>query len=417
MSEKTGARAAGAAAHAAREDATGLAPGSRLDRYEIVRPVAKGGMGVVWLARFAGKHGFQKQVAIKTIAPELSADPDFRQMFLEEARISSRLAHGNVAQILDVGEHQGTVFIVLEWVEGLALEQLCAMAYERAIALPPGVILRVVADVCAGLHAAHELRDELGEPLLVVHRDIKPDNILVREDGCAKVIDFGVAKARRRVVQETRSGIVKGTLPYMAPEQACGRTVDRRADVWSLGAVLYRAFAHVPPFSSYKDVGDFVAGNVEVPPLPSSLPLAVAGIIRRALARNAGDRFATADEMRRAIEGAAREERIWMSQAEAGARLIELFPEMRSARPTAPCDQPTRVEGRAGPSAAPPPSPYAHTELASPSPSPACPPMLPLRSGARRKGSAGAHRSLNVALAVVAVLSAAVAVVAWFALR
>src|ERR1700722_9144478 len=213
--------------------------GTTVDRYEIVRHVARGGMGSVWLARFEGKHGFAKQVAIKTILPELASLPQFRAMFLEEARISSKLAHAHVAQVLDVGEHEGAVYIVFEWVEGHSLAHLCRAAEEAGerIALP--LLLRVLIDACAGLHAVHELADADGKSLGVVHRDVTPGNVLVSEKGFAKVIDFGIAKARDRVAGETRSGFVKGTPQFMSPEAACRMNLDGRSDVWSLGAILY----------------------------------------------------------------------------------------------------------------------------------------------------------------------------------
>ncbi len=215
--------------------------GTIFDRYEIVRHVARGGMGSVWLARFAGKHGFTKHVAIKTIVPELAENPQFHAMFLEEARISSKLVHANAAQVLDVGEHGRAVYIVFEWVDGRSVEELCRAAEARGERIPLPLILRALADASAGLHAAHILADEDGRPLGIVHRDVTPNNILVSDKGFAKVIDFGIAKARDRVAVEDRSGFVKGTPQYMSPEAAGKLVVDRRADVWSLGAILFRA--------------------------------------------------------------------------------------------------------------------------------------------------------------------------------
>ena len=261
-------------------------------------------MGTVWLGRFSGKHGFAKDVAIKTIRSELADDPRFRTMFLDEARINSRLVHGNVAQILDVGDHAGVLFIVFEWVQGSALECICRASDDAGAPLPTGIALRIVADACAGLHAAHELRDEEGRRLRVVHRDVTPGNVLVSEGGVAKVIDFGVAKARDRLAGNTRSGIVKGTLNYMAPEQASGGLVDRRADIWALGAVLFRALAGRSPFATQNDLADFLLEVRGLPGLPAAVPSSVRDVVTRAMARHAADRFATADEMRAAVERA-----------------------------------------------------------------------------------------------------------------
>ena len=262
-------------------------------------------MGAVWLARQSGKHGFEKQVAIKTILPEYASDPQFHAMFLDEARISSKLSHANVAQILDLGDHEGVLFIVFEWVSGASLEKICAAAEARGGALPPQIALRIVADACAGLHAAHELRDEAGERLRVVHRDVTPQNVLVRDDGTAKVIDFGIAKARDRLGGATRSGVVKGTPSYMAPEQASGGIVDRRADVWSLGAVLFRAFAGAPPFAVQEQLAEFLLHVREVPELPASVPEGVRAAVARAMQRYPSDRYTTAEEMRLALERAS----------------------------------------------------------------------------------------------------------------
>src|SRR5271166_3053443 len=173
-----------------------LEPGYRLDRYELLAPYARGGMASVWLGRVRGKHGFERIVAIKTILPEYAADPDFRVMLLDEARIASAVEHTNVAQTIDVGEEHGVVYLVLEWIDGDSLYTLHRLLEKQKQLLPPGVVLRGMADACRGLHAAHELRDKSGQPLNVVHRDVSPHNILVNPAGIAKLIDFGVAKAQ-----------------------------------------------------------------------------------------------------------------------------------------------------------------------------------------------------------------------------
>src|SRR5579884_1508717 len=210
-----------------------LRAGYRLDRYELLCPIASGGMATVWLARMRGKRGFEKLFAIKTIRTELVEDPRFQEMFLDEARISSGIQHPNVAQILDLGEQDDVLFIVMEWVDGDSVAKVRKLVAKRGGKVPTGVALRLLADACAGLHAAHEHRDAGGEPLGIVHRDVSPQNVLVSTAGAVKVIDFGIAKAQNRKQGETRTGVVKGKVQYMAPEQVNkGRTVDRRADVW-----------------------------------------------------------------------------------------------------------------------------------------------------------------------------------------
>ena len=259
-------------------------------------------MGRVWLASFGGKHGFRKQVAIKTVLPELASDATFRSMLLDEARLCSRLEHANVAQILDVGEHGDVPYIVFEWVEGASLEQIRRAAEDRGETVALGPLLRVMADVSSGLHAAHELADSAGKLLNVVHRDVTPNNIVVSRKGFAKLIDFGVAKARNRMTGETRSGIVKGTPQYMAPEQARGDKVDWRADVWAVGAVLYRALQGAPPFKDRFDLEDFVRKKKELAPLRSAIPSDVRDIVTQAMQRDPAERFVSADELRFALE-------------------------------------------------------------------------------------------------------------------
>jgi serine/threonine-protein kinase len=314
-----------------------LQPAAKLDRYEIVREVATGGMGRVWLARFEGKHGFTKQVAIKAVLPELASNAQFRAMLLDEARICSRLEHPNVAQILDIGELGEVPYIVFEWVEGASLESICRAVADRGEAVPLGPLLRVMADVCRGLHAAHDLADASGTRLNVVHRDVTPHNIIVSRKGYAKLIDFGIAKARHRATLDTKRGVVKGTPQYMAPEQARGDTVDRRADVWAVGAVLYRALAGVPPFRDRVALEDFVRSAKALAPLPSGVPANVGAIVERAMKRDPGDRWSSADDLRLAIEGA-------MTTNDARGAIAELFPADAPLERRTPADESTQPE-------------------------------------------------------------------------
>jgi serine/threonine-protein kinase len=285
-----------------------LTPGYKLDRYELLCPLAQGGMASIWLARLQGKHGFEKLVAIKTILPHFAADARFRQMFLDEARIASRIEHTNVAQILDLGEQHDILYLVMEWIEGDALSKLCRVVEKDSQLVPLGVLLRILADACAGLHAAHELCDAQGHPLNVVHRDVSPQNILVNNKGIVKVIDFGVAKARDRRADETSSGILKGKIQYMAPEQAVGKPVDRRADVWAIGAILYRMVSGRSPFEGENQLATLhlLSSGVPPAPLPPEVPRPVAAVIRRALTHNVDGRYATAAELQTALEAAMR---------------------------------------------------------------------------------------------------------------
>src|SRR5580693_6477061 len=188
-------------------------------------------MATVWLARVQGKHGFEKLVAVKTILPHLASDPGFRTMFLDEASIASRIRHPNVADILDLGEESNTIYMVLEWINGDSWSKLWGAVQSAHLPFPTHLLLRIAADACAGLHAAHELGDENGALLNVVHRDVSPQNVLITIGGVTKVIDFGIAKAMDRTAEATQTGMLKGKAQYTAPEQVRGKSVDRRADI------------------------------------------------------------------------------------------------------------------------------------------------------------------------------------------
>ncbi|HRI70635.1 MAG TPA: serine/threonine-protein kinase, partial [Polyangium sp.] len=164
-----------------------LSPGMVLGRYELLLPIAQGGMATVWAARQKGSRGFQKTVAIKTMLPALSDDPQFEQMFLDEAALASRIHHPNVAEILDVGEQDDVIYIVMEWVDGEALSVLTKTSKKNNVTFPQRIALRIVRQACGGLHAAHELRDESEQLLDLVHRDVSPQNILVTYDGVVKI--------------------------------------------------------------------------------------------------------------------------------------------------------------------------------------------------------------------------------------
>jgi serine/threonine-protein kinase len=286
-----------------------LKAGYRLDRYELLCPIASGGMATVWLARLRGKRGFEKLYAIKTIRTELVEDATFQEMFLDEARIASRIQHPNVAQILDLGEQQNVLFIVMEWVDGDSLAKIRKVLTKRKAVLPIGVTLRVLADACAGLHAAHELRDDDGEPVDLVHRDVSPQNILVSTVGAAKVIDFGIAKAHGRKQGETRTGVVKGKIQYLAPEQVKkGAHVDRRTDVWAMGVCLQELVVGKPPYGDDDDVEVIrKLMSDEMPPPVQGIPEPIQKVLDRCLGFDPDVRFPTVVGMQRALEAAAKE--------------------------------------------------------------------------------------------------------------
>ncbi|MCC7538900.1 MAG: serine/threonine protein kinase [Deltaproteobacteria bacterium] len=208
-----------------------------LGRYRILRRLGRGGMANVYLAELSGDHGFAKTVAIKTIHPHRAGEARFVTMFLEEMRVASRLSHPNVCAVLDFGMEGETPYLVMEHLDGFPLSAVVA---HDSVGIPRDIAARVVADAARGLHAAHELPGRDGKPGGIVHRDVSPQNVMLLRTGVAKVLDFGIAKAADPSGAITSSH-PKGKLRYMAPEQLAGAPVDRRADIWSLGVVLWEA--------------------------------------------------------------------------------------------------------------------------------------------------------------------------------
>ena len=296
--------ATGAAAATAARDLTGR----RLGRYEVLTLLASGGMATVYVARAQGVAGFERLVAIKVLHPHLAHDEDFISMFLDEARLAARIRHPNVVGTLDISDTQGEgYFLVMEYVEGDHFGALLRQAARGGERLPTPVVARIVMDALAGLSAAHGLKDPSGTALEIVHRDISPHNILVGNDGAARITDFGVAKAQVRL-SSTRDGQFKGKLSYMAPEQAASGQADQRSDLFSMGIVLWEALTGRRLFrgENNADVLNKIL-NPEVPP-PSIFDEALApfdAVARRALAREPNDRFQSAEEFLEAVEEAA----------------------------------------------------------------------------------------------------------------
>ncbi len=274
-------------------------PQQIVGRYRLLMPLAEGGMAQVWAAK--PEKGISRTVVIKLVLPKFASDDQYARMFIDEAMIASAVHHPNVCEILELGKHQDLLFMVLEWVPGDTLNGLVQGTKQ---ALPDGIAARILADACAGLHAAHEAIGPDGLPLNIVHRDISPQNILVSIHGHSKVSDFGIAKARHQLHARTQTGEIKGKFAYIAPEQIRGGAVDRRADIYSLGCLLYVATTGQRPFGGGATaLGKIVQGKYAPPSeLREDYPLGLEAIIRKALAISPGDRYQTAEEMRIAIE-------------------------------------------------------------------------------------------------------------------
>ncbi|MBN8615629.1 MAG: serine/threonine protein kinase [Deltaproteobacteria bacterium] len=276
-------------------------PVQRIGRYEILGHLAAGGMAEVVLARLVGPSRFERPVVIKKILPQLAKEPAFVSMFLDEARLAARVRHPNVVQVTELSDNAGELFLVMEYLEGESLAGLMRRLVSRRESLPPHLAAHVLAEAANGLHAAHELRDDEGRIEGVVHRDVSPQNLFVGYDGTVKVLDFGVAKAADRLTQ-TEAGQLKGKIEYMSPEQAQGRPLDRRSDVFALGVVLYEAATNRRLFKrdnkllALKAVSEAAVRppSAVVPELPRELD----AIVMRALARGLDQRYASAAEMR-----------------------------------------------------------------------------------------------------------------------
>jgi eukaryotic-like serine/threonine-protein kinase len=281
----------------------------RAGRYEIVTRLGGGGMAQVYLARAASslkkRSAFERVVAVKVLHPHLAADAGFVEMFLHEARIAAVARHANIVSILDVGLSDEMIYSVMDYVEGDTLSAVQATAASLGRGVPLPMTLRIVLDALAGLHAAHELRDDNGIDLRLVHRDVTPQNILIGVDGAARLTDFGIARARGRAA-ETCHGTLKGKLAYMPPEQIEAAALDRRADLFAMGVTLWETVALRRLFPG-RTTYEFARQNARVPYRPLSeiyrgIPPMLDVICARALAHNPSERYATAEEFSEDLE-------------------------------------------------------------------------------------------------------------------
>jgi len=288
-----------------------LRAGQSLGRYELLAPVAKGGMGQVWVGRLLGARGFQKLVAIKTLLGVGEDSERMERMLFEEARIAGLIQHPNVVQTIELGEDQGTLYMVMEWVDGEPLSYLLSHL-EAADGIPLLVAVNLIGQMLRGLQAAHDLNDAAGASLGVVHRDVSPHNVLVSYSGVAKLVDFGIAKAMNQQVNSTSTGEIKGKFAYMAPEQILGNPVDRRADVFSAGIMLHLMTSGHHPFKNHKSIGVLHSITSNDPAARPSLlkpgySRTLEAVVMRALEKNRERRWASADEMRLALQRAVPE--------------------------------------------------------------------------------------------------------------
>jgi serine/threonine protein kinase len=325
----------------------------KLGRYRIVRRLAVGGMAEIFLARLSGPGDFEKTVVLKRLLPQFAADRTFVQMFHDEARLSARLQHPNVAQVFDIDRDGEQQFLVLEYVPGRSVQDALQRARERSERLELDAALGIALGMCAGLHHAHEQRGPDGRPLGIVHRDVSPSNVIVSYDGAVKVVDFGIAKAASSSTV-TRDAFVKGKVAYMAPEQCTGGQVDRRSDVFAIGVVLFELTTGTRLYTADSDWAvmrqitddDAPAATTRNPDLPPAL----GAILARALSRDPSLRHATALELQLDLENFARESQLSPSGVEIARLMAQLFPGERDAPPegsAAGLEAPTRRPRRA----------------------------------------------------------------------
>jgi len=315
----------------------------RLGRYELLLPLGTGGMATVYLARHQGVGGFERDVAVKVMHAHLRNDEESKLHLLDEARLAARIRHPNVVSMLEVGEDELGLYLVMEYIEGDSLAGLLHIWPEMAAARRNRLLARILCDALAGLEAAHQLLGENGESLGLVHRDFSPHNIMVGIDGVARLTDFSIAKASDRAVR-TRTGLVKGKIGYMSPEQARGLNLDRRCDVWAAGVILWELSAGRRLFPKGDAVSTLLRIVTEPPPklseimpnAPEPLVLAIAG----ALEMEAEQRTATAEALRLQLEAywqsadgiADREEVASFVSSLVGERLRDQAAQIRSVR-------------------------------------------------------------------------------------
>ena len=279
--------------------------GLRFGKYVLLDRLAVGGMAEIFLARQEGVEGFEKTVVIKRIRPHLSKRKSFVTMFLDEARLAAQLNHPNIVQIHELGQLDDSYFIAMEYVFGRDMARIIPKAEKMGIAFPTVYALKIAAEVCEGLHYAHQRTDAWGNPLHIVHRDVTPENVFVSFDGTVKILDFGIAKARGQS-GETSVGEIKGKLSYLSPEQALGKSLDCRSDIFSLGVVLYEWLTGLRLFTGDSEAAvlrSISEGKIYGPSyFKPDIPPEVEAVVMRALEKDRDRRYASAWDMQQDLE-------------------------------------------------------------------------------------------------------------------
>jgi len=386
---------------------------SRLGRYEVIKLLAQGGMAELFVARLPGIEGFAKRVVIKRVLPSLAGDREFVDMFIAEARIAATLDHQNIVQVHDIGQDADGYFFAMELLHGADVGDLLRTTQDRG-GLPRSISLELARSACAGLHYAHERTGPAGAPLGLVHRDISPQNLFVTFDGAVKLLDWGIAKAVQRISNHyTRSGTLRGKIPYMSPEQCRGEPLDRRSDVFSLGVVLWEMTCGERLFgargeSDFETLKQIIEHDAPAPSTRAAgYPPELERIVLQAIRRDARERYQTADALQADLEAFMRASSLWASPRDLAAFMTATYPdraaETRRAEPAPPAKT-GRLVPFPRPLATDAPMPGRATAelpiedaLASPPP----PPPAPASPSPSRRGLALAAVSLAVVAAVI----------------
>ncbi|MCB9542664.1 MAG: serine/threonine protein kinase, partial [Myxococcales bacterium] len=297
-------------------------------RYILLERIAIGGMAEIFQAKAPGLGGFEKILAIKRLHPRYSQDADFIEMLIDEARITVELSHSNIGQIFDLGKVDEHYYIAMEYIDGRDLYRVLKRLRDRGERMPIDAAAYVAMEACAGLDYAHRKKDGRGRPLHIVHRDVSPQNVLLSFEGEVKIVDFGIAKAALRAY-ETEAGIIKGKFYYMSPEQARGEPLDHRTDIFSIGVVLYEMLTGELLYKDDDELtllsrvrrADIAPPSTARPEVPPSLER----IVMRALARERGDRFPSAQHMQRELARFLRESEVAFNKARLGQLMGSLF--------------------------------------------------------------------------------------------
>jgi serine/threonine protein kinase len=313
---------------------------SQLGRYRLLYRLASGGMASVYLARLAGAGAkVDKLFAVKVMHSHIAAEEAALRMFIDEARIAAAINHPNVCSVFDCGEQEGTHYLVMEYLAGESVSRVTKRLAQTSDVLlrarAPHLAARILSAAAEGLHAAHELTNEHGKPLDVVHRDVSPQNLFVTYEGAVKVVDFGIARARERL-EQTRTGDFKGKFEYLAPEQLASKTYDRRVDLWALGVCMWELLARRYLFrteSMGATVAAITSGDIEPPSRHTpGVPPALDAIVLKALERDPDRRFQSGREFSRALRGFLAQENQLIDEPEVGEWMSLLFPQEKARR-------------------------------------------------------------------------------------